>query len=64
MTPIFKKVLSDKPYRQILTPDVFDVEYIDGLVDGYLNNTAMPVASLGDLYPVAKLSLIGWYGKK
>jgi hypothetical protein len=64
MTPVLQKALSDKPYRQILSPDVFDIKYIDGLVDDYLDNTKMPVSSLGDLYPVAMLSLIGWYGKE
>jgi hypothetical protein len=64
MKPFLQKAISGKPYHQILSPDVFDLEYIDGLVDDYLENKALAVASIADLAPVVLLSYIGWYGKK
>lgn len=63
MTPVLQNALSDKSYHQILSPEVFNLEYIDGLVDNYVKGKALPVSSLTDLIPVALLSHIGWYGK-
>lgn len=64
MTPILQKALSDKPYHQILSPEVFDLEFIDTLVEDYVGGKAMPASALSELVPLALLSLIGWYGPK
>ena len=64
MTAVLQQALSGKSYREVLSPDVFNIAYIDSLVDDYTGNKTMNLSSLADLVPIAMLCLIGWYGKK
>jgi hypothetical protein len=59
--PYFKNLLQSRPYRDLLSSDMFDLAYIDGLVDRYLEGSETRGAELNDLAPICWLSAIGWY---
>ena len=60
----FQDSVKDKHYHQILSKDYFDLDYIDGLVDEYINSPkGMSVANIGKLVPIIMLCYIGWYGR-
>jgi hypothetical protein len=60
----FQNSVRGKPYHQILSKDYFDLDYIDDLVDEYINSPKdMSVASIGKLVPIIMLCYVGWYGK-
>lgn len=60
--PYFKKLLRPRAYRDLLSPEMFDLAYIDSIVDHYLNGTETCGAELNDLIAICWLSVIGWYG--
>ena len=60
-TPLFKELLSRYPYREILSPQVFDLNYIDAITDRYVSGEEITGADLNTLFPLCFLSLIGWY---
>ena len=61
----FQSSVRGKPYHQILSKDYFDLDYIDDLVDEYINFPKdMSVASIGKLVPIIMLCYVGWYGKR
>lgn len=62
MRPILQKTLSGKPYHQILSSGMFDLEYIDGIVDAYIDGREMPMPEFGDLTSIAMLCYVGWFG--
>ncbi|VUX54981.1 protein of unknown function [uncultured Woeseiaceae bacterium] len=64
MMPVFQRALASKPYRQILSSDIFNLTYIDDLVDDYVSGKPISVAALTDIIPVILLSYIGWYGQQ
>ena len=44
--------------------DYFDLDYIDDLVDEYINFPKdMSVVSIGKLVPIIMLCYVGWYGR-
>jgi len=57
---IIKKLLLNKPYHQILDKDHFNLNYIDCLVEKYLDNN-INLEELTDLVPVAMLCYVGWF---
>lgn len=59
--PYFKNLLQSRPYRDLLSPEMFDLAYIDGLVDRYLEGSETRGAKLNDLTAICWLSAIGWY---
>ena len=60
----FQNSLKEKPYHQILSKDYFDLEYIDGLVDEYIQcPEEINVDNLTRLVPIIMLCYVGWYGK-
>jgi len=60
----FQHSLKNKPYQQILSPDYFNLDYIDTLVDEYVHHPEkMSVMNLTKLIPVIMLCYVGWYGK-
>jgi DNA-dependent RNA polymerase auxiliary subunit epsilon len=61
----FQNSLKNKPYRQILSKDYFDLDYIDVLVDEYICYPKdMSVVNLTKLAPIIMLCYVGWYGKQ
>ena len=57
----FRTVLARRAYRDVLAPELFDVGYIDGMVDRYLGGTEVRGAELTDLLTLATMSAVGWY---
>ncbi|KPL15749.1 hypothetical protein AMJ74_00800 [candidate division WOR_3 bacterium SM1_77] len=62
LVPCLKNLLRPRPYRDILSPEMFDLAYIDGVVDHYLNGAEKRGAELNDLVAICWLSVVGWYG--
>jgi len=60
---VIQDALSDRPYKQILDKDYFNLEYIDSIVDKYLDNSII-LQELSDLVPIAMMSYVGWFGKE
>jgi len=58
---VMQKALLGKPYKEILSSQMFDLIYIDNLVDKYLNDEKISVASLIDLAGIAMLCYVSWY---
>jgi len=59
-----QEALINKPYHDILSPDYFDLDYIDALVDEYLAGAELSVANCTELVPIAMLCYVGWYDAK
>jgi len=62
LVPYLKNLLRPRPYRDLLSPEMFDLAYIDGVVDHYLNGAETRGAELNDLVAICWLSVVGWYG--
>ena len=61
----FQDSVVNRPYRQILSEKFFNLDYIDGLVDKYINSPqTMDVSDVTKLVPVIMLCYVGWYGKE
>ena len=60
-TPVFRELLADHPYREILSPEIFNLDHIDSIVDLYVGGEEITGADLNTLFPFFFLALIGWY---
>lgn len=61
LTPVFRELLSNHPYREILSQEVFNLDYVDSIVDRYVSGEEITSSDLNTLFPFCFLSLIGWY---
>jgi hypothetical protein len=59
----FKSLLRSRAYQELLSPEIFHIEYIDGIVNHYLNSVELKGQELNDLMALCMLSMIGWYGE-
>lgn len=64
MKDVYQAALKDKSYHQLLSPEYFDLDYYDSLVDKYINDEVLSGDKFNDLIPLAFLCHIGWYGKQ
>lgn len=62
MGPFFRDRLRTREYRDLFTPETFDVRYIDSIVDRYLAGDELQGAEMGDLVTMCWLVGAGWYG--
>jgi hypothetical protein len=62
LAPYFRSVLAKRQYRDVLSPDVFDLGYIDGMVTRYVKGEEVRGAELTDLTTLASLWMVGFYG--
>jgi len=60
-TPVFRELLANHPYHEILSPDVFNLEYIDSIIDRYVNGEEISGTEINVLFPFCWLALIEWY---
>ena len=60
-TPVFRELLSNHPYHEILSSEFFNIELIDSIVDRYVAGEEIVGEDLNILFPLCFLSLIGWY---
>jgi hypothetical protein len=58
--PRFQEVLRTRLYRDLLDDRYFDMAYIDGLVEDFINGIERRGQPLNDLFALASLALIGW----
>ena len=61
-TPYYRARLANRGYRGLFSAEVFDVAYMDGIVDRYLAGTEARGGELGDLVTLCWLATAGWYG--
>ncbi len=61
VTNFFKDMLSKRTYRAILSDDYFNMRYLDGLVDAYINNKETKGADFNNLVSLITLVITGWY---
>ena len=61
VTPFFKEVLADKPYRRLLTDEYCDLRYIDRLTDGFLAGKEVRGHEFNNLVSLITLCVTGWY---
>ena len=59
-TPHFKNILSSRSYRDVLSPKTFNLNYIDDLVENYLNGKEASGVELSDLGSISVHTLMGW----
>ena len=60
--PYFRALLKPRAYRDVLSPDVFDLEYIDGIVTRYLAGEEVRGTELTDVLSLSTLWMVGLYG--
>lgn len=61
LAPLVRKIFSDKPYHEVLSPEIFDLSYIDGLADRFVAGEEQRGMALADLLSVWLLCQSGWY---
>lgn len=62
MRTYFVEALGQRRYREWLSPDVFDLAYVDTFVDRYLAGTEVRGAEMNDLWALCVLTMSGRYG--
>ena len=60
--PHLKSIVEKRQYREVLSPEVFDLEYLDGVVTHWLEGAEVRGAELNDLTSIVLCSASGWYG--
>lgn len=60
--PYFKGQLKRREYRSVLDEAVFDLPYLDSLVERYLNGEELRGAERNDVMTLCIVSMVGWYG--
>jgi hypothetical protein len=60
--PYLKDRLRTREYRSLLSPDVFDLDYVESLVKGFLDGPEPEGAEFGDLASLCWLFAAGTYG--
>ena len=61
MTPYLQDILRDKPYKELLDPTCFNLNYIDKIVDTYLVGEEFGGTEASDLLSIVNLCLVGWF---
>jgi hypothetical protein len=57
----FRDRLRERRYLEVLSPEVFDLEYLERLTDRYVEGTEVRGGELSDLGALCWFSAIGWY---
>jgi hypothetical protein len=60
-TPVFRELLATHPYHEILSPEIFNLDYMDSIVDRYVNGEEISGAELNILFPLCFFALSGWF---
>lgn len=60
--PYFKECLKKRAYRSVLSADIFDLDYIDAIIDRYLGGVEVRGVEMNDLLTMCLVSMVGWYG--
>ncbi|MFA5156134.1 MAG: asparagine synthase-related protein [Candidatus Omnitrophota bacterium] len=60
-TPHLKRLLKSRAYESILSPEFFDLDYINGVTRRYLDGVEASGPERTDLSALSFISLAGWY---
>jgi len=60
--PHLKRIVGQRQYREVLSPEMFDLDYFDGIVTRWLEGAEVRGAELNDLTSIVLCSASGWYG--
>ena len=58
-TKIYKNIFKDREFLKVLNPNYFDIQYINSIIDSYLNDDELDSQALSDLYILANITAIG-----
>ena len=61
IAPMLKESIMSRPYRDILSPDAFDIDYLDRLVEDYGNGIEKRGIDFTNTVSLLNLCLVGWY---
>lgn len=61
LAPYFKETLASRPYRRILSPEWFNLEYLDGLVQRYVAGEEFGGDEASALLDLVNLCVVGWF---
>jgi len=61
LTSVFRELLFDHTYREILSSEVFNLDYVDSIVDCYVSGKEITGTELNVLFPFCFFALIDWY---
>jgi hypothetical protein len=59
----FKSVLAAREYKDVLSPDVFNLPYLDAMVDRYLGGSETRGMEMSDLLVLSLVSTFGWFDR-
>jgi len=58
----YRDLLRHRAYRDVLSEDTFDLGYLDGVVQRYLDGVEVRGSEMNDLLSLCILTATGWYG--
>jgi len=61
VTGLFKDIIRNRPYHNILSDEYFDIAYLDGLVSDYLSGKEATGRDFNNLFTLLNFVNIGWY---
>ena len=61
LVPLLKESVMSRHYRDLLSPDVFDVGYLDRLVEDYGNGVEKSGTDFTNTFSMTHLCATGWY---
>jgi hypothetical protein len=61
LTQVFRELLSNHPYHEIMDSTMFNLDYLDNIVDRFVTGEEIIGVELNVLLPVCFMVLIGWY---
>jgi len=62
--PRFREALKSRAYRDVLSPEVFNMAYVEKIVERYLKGTEVKGPEFRDMLSLCWLALSGWYGTR
>lgn len=62
LAPCYRRHLARRAYRDVLSREWFDLDYLDAMVRRYLDGVEVRGAEMSDLLSLCLMSTTGWYG--
>lgn len=62
LAPYYRRLLARRAYRDVLSPEVFDLPYLDAAVQRYLDGAEVRGVEMNDLLSLCLVTATGWYG--
>ncbi|MCC7418362.1 MAG: hypothetical protein IT176_14595 [Acidobacteria bacterium] len=62
LTPVYRSMLALRAYRDVLSSEMFDLDYLDAAVQRYRDGVEVRGSEMNDLLSLCVLSATGWYG--